>query len=52
MISSLLLFISFLILLVVVFIAFKLIDIEHQMSMAKVHNDVTQKIPVRRRRRF
>jgi len=39
-------------LLIVAFIAVKLVDMEYQMNVAKVHNDVTQKIPVRRRRSF
>jgi len=49
---GLILLLSLINLLVVGFVALKLIEIEYQMNMAKVHNDVTQRIPVRKRRKF
>jgi len=49
---GLILLVSLINLLVVVLIALKLVDMDHEMNMAKVHNDVTQRIPVRKRRKF
>lgn len=50
--TALIFFISCLSLGTSAFAAFKLLEIEQDMKLAKIQNDVTQEIPVRRRSEF